>query len=197
MTERYNNVSHKYTFLNNHGREMADMLTGIRIFIVFLIIYLSFFSSIPYSYTTVLTWILLGWITDVFDGRLARSDKTFLMDNPSWFGRNERKVDLFVVGGAHLYLSQFVMINPFIIYAIGGLGLLSFLQLYRTGDTDLLSQMLYITLVCGYIIIKSFSEEPFIGTVTLIFLIGLIVVTWDTFKGRVFYFLSLERINFE
>ena len=178
--------------LVNHGRTMADTLTFVRIIIIFQIINLSLISLRNFSYNSILALMLICWITDILDGRAARYDRN---DKQTWFGKNERKVDLIVVGAAHLYLSRFVIVSDFIFYFMAILGFIAFLQMVRLGDTELLLQMIYITLVSGYIIIMCIIEGYMLGIFTLFFLITVIIVNWDKFRDNVLYFISLGRVK--
>lgn len=182
------------TFFSDHGRELADFFTFVRVLIIFQILYLSSFQVQQFSFYTIQFWLLCGWITDVLDGRLARLDKN---TTSTWIGRNERKFDLIMIGAAHYYLSQFVTVNTVIIYLMGFLGLVAFIQMYRTGDTDLLFQMAYIAIICGYIVIINMIQGQLIGYITMAYFIALIIVNWSTFKPRVIYFVTLGRVNFE
>ena len=181
-------MSIQFSFLNNHGREIADIVTSLRIIIIVQIINLSFFLKHKFSYNTILMLLLLGWITDTLDGRLARTDKS---DKISWFGRNERKIDLFLVGTAHLYISRFVVINEFILYLMAIIGLIAFLLMFLRGESELFLQMMYISIICGFIIVKSILENQYIWIPTLIFLLSVIVFNWENFRGKVYYFISL------
>jgi phosphatidylglycerophosphate synthase len=171
---------------------MADVLTFVRMVIVFQIISLSLFLPHGFSYNTILSLMLIGWITDILDGRAARYDKN---EKQTWFGQNERKVDLFMVGAAHLYLSRFVIVSDFVIYLMALLGFIALLQMVRMGDTELLLQMIYITLVCGYIIIMNVVNGDTLGIIALLFLLTVIIVNWDKFKDNVLYFVSFGRIK--
>jgi phosphatidylglycerophosphate synthase len=181
-------MSIQYTFLNNHGRAMADFVTLLRILIVVQIINLSLFLQHQFSYNTILLMILLGWITDVLDGKLARIDKS---ETISWFGRNERKIDLCLIGTAHLYISRFVVINEYLFNFMALSGLIAFVMMFFFGESEVFMQMIYITTICGFIIIKSILENQYIWIPTLIFIFSLIVYNWDDFRKKVLYFIYL------
>lgn len=167
---------------------MADVCTALRIGICIQIVILSLFSPGEYSYNTILQLLLLGWITDVLDGKLARFDKSTI---PTWFGRNERKLDIILVGTAHLYLSRFVVLNPYLFYSIAILGIIAFVRMIFQGETELFLQMVYISLVCGFILIRAIIENQYFWIPTLIFLLSLMVINWMRFIDDAQYFLSL------
>ncbi|MCY3410242.1 MAG: hypothetical protein INQ03_01270 [Candidatus Heimdallarchaeota archaeon] len=187
-------ITTNFSFLNEHGREIADIFTGIRIILILEIINLSIFFIQPYSLNTILIILLLAWVTDVLDGLFARQDRNKLS---TWFGRNERKIDLILVAAAHLYLAQFIIINIYLYYIVGFLGFIAFVQMIKNGETELFYQMIYITIICGYIIIEAILINQYIWIPTIFFLIFLIIFNWENFKAKVIYFISGGSIRIE
>ena len=89
-----------------------DILTASRGVIAALIIALGFVGPRALGWVIFLT--MLGWTTDILDGRLARRQHK----GPTWIGEHEFAFDMMMVFAAFCYLvmTKFVPVLPATIY---------------------------------------------------------------------------------
>jgi len=100
----------------DNAKVIADFLTGVRFFTALLIFICALFaesSLLP----MVVCLTLVGWTTDVLDGRMARLDPHH---RRTWVGDMDFAVDMFMVYCGLLYFitAGFVPFWPFLFYMV-------------------------------------------------------------------------------
>jgi phosphatidylglycerophosphate synthase len=99
-----------------NGKAIADALTVTRVVIAFLIVLCAIFadkSLLP----LVVTLTLIGWTTDVLDGKMARRDPS---DRKTWIGDMDFGADMLMVYAGLLYFitAGYLPFWPFFFYGI-------------------------------------------------------------------------------
>lgn len=99
-----------------NAKTIADMLTGVRFFLAFLILLCAFFAEASLL-PLVLCLTILGWTTDVIDGRMARMDPEGRI---TLIGELDFATDMFMIYAGLLYFitAGFVPFWPFFCYMI-------------------------------------------------------------------------------
>lgn len=179
---------HHENLVSEYGNLLADTLTFSRIAIIASLGYLSITSLHHHNFNFLLFWITIAWLTDVLDGIFARAGNS---SEISWFGNNERKIDLLLAFVAHLYVLRLSYIHPYINYGLFALLVVAFIQMMRSDEKDIFLQMIYIATVYGYIIIRSIVIHQYMWIGTVLFLLILVIADRHEFAKRVKYFLSL------
>jgi len=80
-------------------RRLPDLLTASRALIALAI--LGLIPAGPRALSSVAMLLLLGWTTDMLDGRLARR----LEKGPTWIGEHEFQFDMLMVLSSAIYLA--------------------------------------------------------------------------------------------
>jgi hypothetical protein len=83
-----------------HTKPLADLLTASRVLMAIQLILLGLTRSSDGLHLAVLL-VLISWLTDLLDGRLARRDPNF---KPTWIGDHDAEVDLVTSVGVAAYL---------------------------------------------------------------------------------------------
>ena len=79
----------------------ADLLTSLRAFLVLVLVWLGL-SEGAQALDVVVLVMLLSWISDYFDGFLARKSQPF---SPTWIGSHDLQIDVLVGSALLAYLS--------------------------------------------------------------------------------------------
>jgi phosphatidylglycerophosphate synthase len=82
-------------------RVLADIATALRLVLSAFIVY----AGLAYgqdAFGLVVVVVLAGWTLDTLDGHLARAAGG---SEPSWWGRNDRYIDVVLVLAGSLYLT--------------------------------------------------------------------------------------------
>ena len=97
-----------------NAKVIADVLTGIRFFVGLLIVMCAFFAE-PSLLPLVVALTLIGWTTDVLDGKMARMDRT---GKRTWIGDLDFATDLILIYSGLLYFvtAGYLPLRPFLFY---------------------------------------------------------------------------------
>lgn len=149
---------------------IADVLTSFRLFISLLIILTGLiWGKDGLSVTFVL--LLIGWITDVFDGFLARRDKE---GKQTWIGENDLIVDVILAFSMIIYFTESGIISLWV-----SLFYFAFLILVTFVFTAWSLFATYIGLSYGLCLLISYLYAPLFWWLFLIYIAVVLLVTWD------------------
>ncbi|MBC7247579.1 MAG: CDP-alcohol phosphatidyltransferase family protein [Actinobacteria bacterium] len=97
-----------------NAKVIADLMTGVRFFLSLLIVICALFAE-PSLLPLVVCLTLLGWTTDVIDGKMARMDP---YGRRTWIGDRDFAVDMVLIYSGLLYFitAGFVPFWPFLFY---------------------------------------------------------------------------------
>ena len=129
---------------------------------------------------TVLVLTMLGWTTDIFDGRLARRyDKP-----PTWVGEREFAFDMAMVfaGLCYLVLSGYIPFVPAIIYVMVAA---AFIAYFRSK----MITMSFATPVVALPLIVAYFEAPRALIWFIVWIIAALLLDWRRFSGVVREFI--------
>jgi phosphatidylglycerophosphate synthase len=164
-----------------NAKTIADVLTVTRLFMGFLIVICAFFgekSLLP----LVVALTLIGWSTDVADGRVARLDphkrRTFI-------GAMDFAIDLTLIYSGLLYFiaAGFVPFWPFLFYALyaASVGLIW---------TKKSVMMAVAAPIVAMPLIFSFVYDPLWGWVFLGWIVLAMIVNWNRFREEIREFIE-------
>ena len=133
-------------------------------------------SALP----TVLLLTMLGWTTDILDGRLARKYK----QAPTWVGEKEFAFDMVMVfsGLCYLVLSGFIPFVPAIIYVAVAA---AFIAYFRSK----MITMSFATPVVALPLIVAYFEAPHALVWYIVWIGGALLFDWRRFSGVVREFI--------
>jgi hypothetical protein len=99
-----------------NAKVIADTLTAVRFFLAMLIVICAFFAD-KSLLALVVTLTLLGWTTDVIDGKMARLDTT---GKKTWIGDMDFATDMILIYSGLLYFitADFLPFWPFLCYGV-------------------------------------------------------------------------------
>jgi len=166
-------------------KRVPDLLTLSRGLIAAAILALGFAekfgllaaSALP----AVLLLTMLGWTTDILDGRLARRFKK----TPTWVGEKEFAFDMLMVfsGLCYLVLSGFIPFAPAIIYTMVAA---AFIAYFRSK----MITMSFATPVVALPLIVAYFEAPNVLVWYIVWIAVALVFDWRRFKGVVLEFIA-------
>jgi len=165
--------------INLGKKELADLLTCGRLFISFLILFLTFRHG-SMALPLVLLSVLTGWITDIFDGPLARADKR---GKKTWIGENDFLVDTIFSLSLFIYLAKSNLISKSLILFL----ILVFLSYLLLRSYFLI--MLFMAIVYGSTILIALLSFSFIGILMILYSLFAMIFDWKRFKLQVFQFI--------
>jgi len=98
----------------DNGKVIADVLTGVRFFVGLLIVLCALFAE-PGLLPLVVCLTLIGWTTDVLDGKMARMDRS---GRRTWIGDLDFATDLILIYSGMLYFitAGYLPSRPFFFY---------------------------------------------------------------------------------
>ena len=157
-------------------KRKADFLTALRLLGVFMIP-LTWFIQGPASVSGLGGWLLLAfWITDLFDGRLARQSG---LAGEGFWGKNDHPIDvMFLLSSLTLLgLGNFISPEVYLLVSAAILGLcrLDF-QLF---------QPLAVFFVTLFYFWAAFTQNPFFGVGIGLFLVMHAIFSREGFGQRV------------
>ena len=137
-------------------------------------------SALP----TVLLLTMLGWTTDILDGRLARK----YHKPPTWVGEKEFAFDMAMVfsGLCYLVLSGFIPFVPAIIYVMVAA---AFIAYFRSKMVT----MSFATPVVALPLIVAYFEAPHALIWYVVWIAAALVFDWRRFSGVVREFVHNAR----
>lgn len=146
----------------------------------------------PSALRAVAFLLLLGWTTDIADGRLARRWEK----DPTWIGEHEFHIDMMMVLASTLYLILTRLVSPLptMAYLVAGAGV-SFAVLWRTADF-LRFKSVTMILACPWVFmpfIVGLWHDPVVVYAGLLWVAAALVVDWQRFLGVVGEFLAGAR----
>ncbi len=164
-----------------NAKSIADMLTGVRFFLALLIFLCAVFgeaSLLP----LVVCLTLLGWTTDVIDGKMARLDP---LGRRTWVGDLDFAVDMFMVYSGLLYFitARFVPFWPFFLYMLYA-GATAFIW---TKKSVIMAQAAPIAAMP---IIFSFLHAPLWGWIFLGWIALALALNWKRFMQEIEEFIQ-------
>lgn len=165
-------------------KRIPDVLTLSRGLIAAAIVALGFAerfqllagSALP----TVLLLTMLGWTTDILDGRLARRYNK----PPTWVGEQEFAFDMVMVfsGLCYLVLSRFIPFIPAIIYVMVAA---AFIAYFRSK----MITMSFATPVVALPLIVAYFQAPYALIWYVVWIAAALIFDWRRFTGVVREFI--------
>jgi phosphatidylglycerophosphate synthase len=157
---------------------VPDLLTLSRGFIAAAIFALGFVGKSALE--TVLLLTMLGWTTDIFDGRLARK----LNKPPTWVGEREFTFDMLMVfsGLCYLVMAEFI---PFVYALIYVMVAAAFIAYFRSK----MITMSFATPLVALPLIVAYFNAPHALVWYIIWIAAALVFDWRRFKGVVLEFI--------
>ncbi|MEJ5185747.1 MAG: CDP-alcohol phosphatidyltransferase family protein [Candidatus Geothermincolales bacterium] len=165
----------------DNAKAIADALTLGRFVCVFLILACALTTS-KYLLPWVIALILVGWTTDILDGRMARLDKS---GAHSWVGDHDFAVDMALIYSGLVYLvaAGFLPFWPFFAYGI--YALLSALVWTKKSV-----MMAMAAPMAAAPIVVAFVHRPAWGWIFLGWIALALSLNWRRFTGVVGGFIS-------
>ena len=148
-----------------YGRLMADALTLVRVMMSVSLIWLGInggAQSLPF---TILI-LLIAWLTDVFDGILARRA---LSKEPSWIGKHEDIADMTMSLGVLGYLAFSGLISALITAILGFVILALWLYAYPLAWP-------FYAIPYVILMVYAFQNTPFYGWLMIAYLVIALVM---------------------
>jgi hypothetical protein len=165
-------------------KRVPDLLTLSRAFIAAAILLLGVVEGLDLlarsALPTVLLLTMLGWTTDILDGRLARKYNK----PPTWVGEKEFAFDMAMVfsGLCYLVLSGFIPFIPAIIYVMVAA---AFIAYFRSKMVT----MSFATPVVALPLIVAYFEAPHALIWYVAWIVAALVFDWRRFSGVVREFI--------
>lgn len=160
-------------------RQLPDLLTLSRGFIAASILGLAFVGKGALEAVILLT--ILGWTTDIFDGRLARRfDKP-----PTWIGEREFAFDMMMVFAGLCYLVICGFINGWLAlcYVAIAAACIAFFR------SKMITMSFATPLVALPLVVAS-REAPRAAVWYLVWIIAALILDWSRFRGVVREFIE-------
>jgi len=166
-------------FLVVKMRKLPDLLTLSRALVAAAIFSLGFVGARALEAVILLT--ILGWTTDIFDGRLARK----YHKPPTWIGEREFIFDMLMVFSGLCYLVMSGLINQWLalIYIIVAAVCIAVFR------SKMITMSFATPLVALPLIVASFTA-PRAALWYFIWIVGALALDWPRFKGVVREFLE-------
>ena len=163
-------------------RKLPDLLTLARGLVAAAILLLGFVGERALEAVILLT--ILGWTTDIFDGRLARK----YHKPPTWIGEREFAFDMAMVFSGLCYLVMSGLINRWLtlIYVIIAAIFIAFFR-------SKMVTMSFATPLVALPLIVASLKAPRAAALYLIWIVGALALDWPRFKGVVREFLENAR----
>ena len=160
-------------------RKLPDLLTLSRGLVAVAIFSLGFVGARALEAVILLT--ILGWTTDIFDGRLARK----YHKPPTWIGEREFAFDMVMVFAGLCYLVMSGLINGWLalIYITVAAAFIAFFR------SKMITMSFATPLVALPLIVASL-KAPRAALWYLIWIVGALVLDWPRFKGVVGEFIE-------
>lgn len=157
-------------------RSAADALTWLRLLLGLLLPWLGYFGGED-ALPAAMVCLMLGWLTDVLDGALARKDSN---GKQTWIGANDLAVDVCVSVGVLGYLAvSGYILTPFAFSYILLIGLL--IAYFESRTLAMLAQALpYVGML--YFCLR---DAPIPGVLAVIVLLLAVIFTWPRFPQQV------------
>jgi hypothetical protein len=173
-------------------KKLADLLTASRALIAILIVALSLYGKQALPVVVLLT--IIGWTTDIFDGRLARRARSEGSPEPSstentWLGEHDFLLDMMMVFSGLVYLtfSGFVSLPLALVYtAIAAIFILG------SSGSKSVTELFAFPLAALPLII-AYQEAPWAAYAYLVWIVVALILCWERFTGVVREFIEDMR----
>lgn len=161
---------------------IPDFLTMSRGFIAAAVLSLGFAGEEALEAVILLT--MLGWTTDILDGRLARKYNK----PPTWVGEKEFAFDMAMVfaGLCYLVLSGFIPFLPAVIYVMVAA---AFIAYFRSKMVT----MSFATPVVALPLVVAYFKAPHALIWYVIWIAAALAFDWRRFAGVVREFIENAR----
>ncbi len=165
----------------SRAKELADALTLTRVFIAAAIL-VAAVNATKESLGPVVLLTMLGWTTDVFDGKLARADNE---RRNSWVGNHEFVADMLMVysGLAYYVAAGFIPGAPFAAY-VAFSGLVALIWQNKSYTMAVAAPVVAMPLIFSLI------HAPFVGFLFLGWIALALLLFWDRFRVEVIDFIG-------
>jgi len=132
----------------------------------------------------VILLTMLGWTTDILDGRLARKYKT----DSTWVGEQEFTFDMLMVfaGLCYLVMSRFIPFIPALLYVAVAA---AFIAYFRSKSIT----MSFAFPVVALPLIVAYFESPGAAIWYAGWIVAALIFDWKRFKGVVREFINNAR----
>ena len=163
-------------------KRVPDLLTASRAIIALAILSLGFVG--PRALETVVLLTMLGWTTDILDGRLARRYKTEV----TWVGEREFVFDMVMVfaGLCYLVMAGLIPTTPAVIYVAVAAVFIAFFR----------SKMITMSFACplsALPLIVAYFNAPRAAWMFIVWMCSALLFDWRRFKGVVLEFIANAR----
>jgi len=170
-----------------HSRRVADLLTGLRASIAFSLPWLGYrlgAAALP----LVVTLMLIGWISDYYDGVIARQSPNKTI---SWIGQHDLEVDMTASAGLLIYLlgAGFVSLGVAAIYVL--VWAIIFIRYGFSKATGSLMQ----APIYGRFLWVAGQLAPHAAVWVLVWVVANLLFTWRRFAYEVLpeFFVGLSK----
>ena len=170
--------------------EIPDWLTAARGVTALAIFALTLVG--PSALRAVAFLLLLGWTTDMADGRLARRWEK----DPTWIGEHEFHIDMLMVLSSAMYLvvTGLVPALPGMVYLLGG-AIVSLAVLRRSGE---FLRFKSVTMILAFPwvflpFVVALWHDPVAAYAGFIWAVAALIFDWRRFLGVVGEFLAGAR----
>jgi len=160
-------------------KRIPDLLTLARGFIAIAIFTLGFVGKSALEAVVLLT--MVGWTTDIFDGRLARKYNK----PPTWIGEQEFTFDMMMVfaGLCYLVLAGFVELLPAVIYTAVAAAFIAFFR-------SKMITMSFATPLVALPLVIAYFQAPRAALWYLLWILAALALDWSRFRGVVLEFIE-------
>ncbi|MCX6100504.1 MAG: CDP-alcohol phosphatidyltransferase family protein [Candidatus Bipolaricaulota bacterium] len=163
-------------------KRVPDFLTLSRGVIAVAIFSLGFVGKSALEAVILLT--MIGWTTDIFDGRLARKYNK----PPTWVGEQEFTFDMMMVFSALCYLTMADYVNlwltlPYVMVAA------ACIAYFRSKSVT----MSFAFPVVALPLIVATSAAPRAALLYGLWIVAMLLLDWPRFRGVVREFIALEQ----
>ncbi len=163
-------------------RQLPDLLTLSRGVIALTVFLLGFAGGRALEAVILLT--ILGWTTDIFDGRLARKYEKPI----TWIGEREFTFDMAMVFAGLCYLVISGFINGWL--ALGYVAIAAaFILIFRSK----MITMSFATPLVALPLIVASQQAPRAAVWFLLWIVSALILDWSRFKGVVREFIENAR----
>ncbi|MBN2028087.1 MAG: CDP-alcohol phosphatidyltransferase family protein [Actinobacteria bacterium] len=164
-----------------NAKAIADVLTGMRFFLSLLIVLCAIVAE-PGLLPLVVCLTLIGWTTDVLDGKMARMDQA---GKKTWIGDMDFATDMIMIYSGLLYFitAGYLPFWPFFFYGIYA-GITAFIWTKKS------TIMAVAAPIAAVPIIFSFVHYPIWGFVFVGWIAVDLVINWSDFTSEIHEFIG-------
>ena len=168
-------------------RRLPDLLTACRALIALAI--LGLIPAGPQALRSVTLLLLLGWTTDMLDGRLARR----LDKGPTWIGEHEFQFDMLMVLASAIYLVSVGLVPGGLGIAYLALAVPLSLAVHLWGEEFLKFKAFTMLVAFPWVFapfIVAYFHERQAAYLGLLWMVVALLFDWRRFSGVVGDFLA-------